>query len=292
MIKLRGCMVALVTPFRDGAVDTAKLEELVDWHIAQGTDALVPCGTTGESATLTHEEHRHVIEVVVKRAAGRIPVIAGTGSNSTAEAVALTQHAARAGATAALLITPYYNKPEPEGMYLHFKKVAESADIPIILYNVPGRTGRSITPETVARLAAIPNIVGIKEASLSIEQATEIRRRCDIIILSGEDSMTLPLMAIGATGVISVVANIAPRLMKKLVEAFAAGRNSEAERLHLQLYPLCKAMFLETNPIPVKAAMRMMGMLNGELRLPLSPLSPEKEPALQAVLRSFGLVSD
>ena len=290
MLTLRGCMVALVTPFRDGAVDYAKLDELVEWHIAQGTDALVPCGTTGESPTLSYDEHDRVIEQVVKRAAGRVPVIAGTGSNSTAEALQITQHAARAGADAALLITPYYNKPEPEGMYLHFKAVAEAVDLPLIIYNVPGRTGRSITPETVARLAELKNIVGIKEASLSLEFATEIRRRCDLTILSGEDSLTLPLMAIGGKGVISVVANIAPRPMKKMIQAFEAGRLAEAEEMHLRLYPLCKAMFIETNPIPVKAAMRMMGMLNGELRLPLSPLSAGKEPELRSVLRSMGLL--
>jgi len=284
-----GCLVALVTPFRNGDVDFAKLDELVDFHIEKGTGGIVPCGTTGESPTLSHDEHRQVIERVVKRVSGRVPVVAGTGSNSTAEAVSLTSFAAKVGADGALMITPYYNKPEPEGMYRHFRTVAEAVDIPIVLYNVPGRTGRSITAETVARLAELPNIVAIKEASLSMELASDIRRRCDITILSGEDSLTLPLMSLGATGVISVVANIAPEPMGEMVRAEAEGNHARALDLHLRLFPLCKAMFIETNPIPVKAAMRMMGLLNGELRLPLSPLTPEKEPLLREALREFGL---
>jgi len=285
----KGCLVALVTPFRNGDVDFTKLDELVDFHLEKGTDGIVPCGTTGESPTLTHDEHRQVIERVVKRVSGRVPVVAGTGSNSTAEAVSLTSFAAKVGADGALLITPYYNKPEPEGMYRHFRTVAEAADIPIVLYNVPGRTGRSITAETVARLAELPNIVAIKEASLSMELASDIRRRSDITILSGEDSLTLPLMSLGATGVISVVANLAPEAMSEMVRAETEGNHAHALDLHLRLFPLCKAMFIETNPIPVKAAMRMMGFLNGELRLPLSPLTPEKEPLLRQALRDFGL---
>ena len=290
MMEFRGCMVALVTPFADGEVDYAKLDELVDWHVARGTDALVPCGTTGESATLTHEEHGKVVEAVVKRAGGRIPVVAGTGSNSTAEAVRMTQYAAAVGADASLQISPYYNKPEPEGMYRHFRTIAESVDLPIVLYNVPGRTGRSMTPETVARLAEVDNIVALKDATLSIEFTTEVLRLCGITILSGEDSMTMPLMALGGKGVISVVANIAPQWMKKMVEAFAAGRLDEARELHLRLFPLAKAMFLETNPIPVKTAMQMMGLINGEMRLPLSPLSEEKREPLRKVLESFDLI--
>jgi len=289
-MEFRGCMVALVTPFADGEVDYAKLDELVDWHLGRGTDALVPCGTTGESATLTHEEHGKVIEAVVKRAAGRIPVIAGTGSNSTAEAVRMTQQAAAVGADASLQISPYYNKPEPEGMYRHFRAIAESVDLPIVLYNVPGRTGRSMTPETVARLAEIDNIVALKDATLSIEFTTEVLRLCEITVLSGEDSMTMPLMALGGKGVISVVANIVPGWMKKMVEAFEAGRLDEARALHLRLFPLAKAMFLETNPIPVKAAMQMMGMINGEMRLPLSPLSEGKREPLRKALDCFDLV--
>jgi len=289
-MEFRGCMVALVTPFADGEVDYAKLDELVDWHVARGTDALVPCGTTGESATLTHEEHGKIVEAVVKRAGGRIPVIAGTGSNSTAEAVRMTQQAAAVGADASLHISPYYNKPEPEGMYRHFRAIAESVDLPIILYNVPGRTGRSMTPETVARLAEVENIVALKDATLSIEFTTEVLRLCGITVISGEDSMTMPLMALGGRGVISVVANIAPELMKKMVEAFEAGRLDEARELHLRLFPLSKAMFLETNPIPVKTAMQMMGLINGEMRLPLSPLSEEKREPLRKVLERFDLI--
>ena len=285
----RGCMVALVTPFRNGDVDYNKIDELVDFHLEKGSDGLVPCGTTGESPTLSHQEHEKVIARVIERVAGRIPVVAGTGSNNTAEALRLTRFAKEVGADGALMITPYYNKPEPEGMYRHFKTVAEEVDIPIVLYNVPGRTGRSITPETVERLSAVPNIVAIKEASLSLELVSDIRRRCDITILSGEDSLTLPLMSLGATGAISVVGNVAPALMAEMIRVEAAGDHQTALDLHLKLFPLCKAMFVETNPIPVKAALKMMGLLNGELRLPLSPLSADKEPQLKAVLQEFDL---
>jgi len=284
-----GCLVALVTPFRNGEVDYDKLDELIDFHLEEGTDGIVPCGTTGESATLSHEEHQRVIERVVRRVAGQIPVVAGTGSNSTAEALMLTKFAKEVGADGALMITPYYNKPEPAGMYLHFKTIAEQADIPIVLYNVPSRTGRSIAIETVEELSHVPNIVAIKEASLSMEFATDVRRRTNLTILSGEDSLTLPLMSVGAKGVVSVVANIAPGPMCKMVRAYSAGRQEDALELHLKLYPLCKAMFLETNPIPLKGAMKMMGMMSDEMRLPLSPLSPDKEPKLRAALRQFGL---
>ena len=285
-----GCLVALVTPFRNGVVDYDKLDELVDFHLEEGTDGLVPCGTTGESPTLSHEEHERVIERVVQRAAGRMPVVAGTGSNSTSEALMLTKFAKDVGADGALMITPYYNKPEPAGMCLHFKTVAEQVDIPIVLYNVPGRTGRGIAIETVEELSHIPNIVAIKEAGLSMEFATEIRRRTNLTILSGEDSFTLPLMSIGAKGVVSVVANIAPGPVCKMVRAFSAGRHEDALELHLKLFPLCKAMFIETNPIPLKAAMQMMGMMSDEMRLPLSSLSADKEPGLRAALREFGLL--
>jgi 4-hydroxy-tetrahydrodipicolinate synthase len=272
-------------------VDYDTLDDLVDFHLEQGTDGIVPCGTTGESPTLSHEEHEHVIERVVKRVARQVPVIAGTGSNSTSEALMLTEYAKKVGADGALMITPYYNKPEPEGMYQHFRTVAEAVDIPIVLYNVPSRTGRSIAIETVERLSHVKNIVAIKEASISIEFATEVLRRCDMTLLSGEDSMTLPLLAIGGKGVISVVANIAPQPMCDMIRAFNDGRAHDAMALHRRLYPLCKAMFVETNPIPVKAAMKIMGMVNGELRLPLTALTADKEPRLRAALREFGLCS-
>ena len=289
-MELQGSFVAVVTPFANGEVDYEALDRLVEYHIENGTDGIVPCGTTGESPTLSHEEHEQVIERVIKQANGRVPVIAGTGSNNTAEAVRLTRFAEKAGADAALLISPYYNKPEPEGMFRHFKAIADSADIPQVLYNVPGRTGRTITIETVERLAEIPNIVAIKEASLSIEFATEIARNTDMTILSGEDSFTYPLMAVGAKGVISVVANIAPKLMKKLTASYLAGDYEEARKMHLYLYPLCKAVFIETNPIPVKAGMAMMGLIGDEIRLPLSPLSKGKEPTLQKVLEEYELL--
>ena len=286
----RGCLVALVTPFRDGEVDYDKLNELVDFHLEQGTDGIVPCGTTGESPTLSYDEHNKVIECVVKRVAGRVPVIAGTGSNSTAEAIAITRRAKDVGADASLQVSPYYNKPEPEGMYRHFKAIADAVNIPMVLYNVPGRTGRGIEAETIARLADLPNIVAVKEASLSLEHASEIKRRCDITLLSGEDSLTLPILSVGGAGVISVVGNIAPKPMCDMVRAFEAGDIAAARELHYKLFPLCRAMFLESNPIPVKAALKMMGMLNGELRLPLSPLSEAKEPVLADVMKTFGLL--
>ncbi len=287
-----GCFVALVTPFKNGEVDYTKLRELVDWHLDQGTDGIVPCGTTGESPTLSHQEHQEVIKAIVEHVAGRVPVVAGTGSNNTTEALRLTEFAAKAGAAAALMITPYYNKPEPEGMYEHFRTVAEAVDIPIILYNVPGRTGRSITPETVARLAEIPNIVGIKEASLSIDQVVDILRRCDITVLSGEDSLTLPLMAVGAKGVISVVANIIPKDMMAMIRAFNDANMARALEINQKMFPICKAAFIETNPIPIKTAMKLMGLLNGELRLPLSPMTSAHEAQLSEVLADYGLLNE
>jgi 4-hydroxy-tetrahydrodipicolinate synthase len=285
-----GCLVALVTPFRKGAVDYGNLRELVDWHLEQGTDGLVPCGTTGESPTLSFEEHEEVIRVVVERAQGRIPVVAGTGSNNTVEALRLTRFAKEAGADGALLITPYYNKPTQEGMYRHFRTIAEEVDIPIVLYNVPGRTGINLAPETVARLAEVKNIVGIKEASGSLDQASEIASRCRITILSGDDSLTLPLLSLGGMGVISVVANIVPRDMKAMIDAHQQGDGARARELHLKLFPLCRAMFLETNPIPVNAALRLLGMGTGEVRLPLCEMSPANEAKLRQVLVDYGLL--
>jgi len=285
-----GCLVALVTPFKKGAVDYENLRELVDWHLEQRTDGLVPCGTTGESPTLSFEEHEKVITTVVEQAKGRIPVVAGTGSNSTTEALQLTRFAKEAGADAALLITPYYNKPTQEGMYRHFRTVAEEVDIPIVLYNVPSRTGVNLTPETVARLAQLKNIVAIKEASGSLDQASEIASRCSITILSGDDSLTLPLLSVGATGVISVVGNIVPGDVKAMVTAYQRGDAVRARELHLKLFPLCRAMFLETNPIPVNVAMRLLGMGTGEVRLPLCEMSPPNEAKLRQALVDYRLL--
>ncbi len=283
--------MALVTPFKNGAVDFDKLGDLVDFHIKQGTDWISPCGTTGESPTLSHDEHEEVVKHVIRRARGRVPVLAGTGSNSTSEALRLTRSADKAGANAALMISPYYNKPEPEGMYQHFRAVADEVKIPIVLYNVPGRTGRSMDARTVARLAKhCKNIVAIKEASGNLDLTSEILSLCDIIVLSGDDSLTLPLMSIGGAGVISVAANIVAGDVKKMVQAFAKGRLTEARKRHRKLFPLCRAMFFETNPIPVKTAMKLLDRLNGEMRLPLSAMTPEKEKQLAAAMKDYGLL--
>lgn len=285
-----GSIVALVTPFRDGDVDLEKLRELVDFHINEGTNAISPCGTTGESPTLSHEEHERVISEVVQRVQGRVPVIAGTGSNNTKEALRLTKYASRAGADGVLVITPYYNKPTQEGLYRHFKALAEETDIPIVLYNVPSRTGISISPETVARLAELKNIVAIKEASGSLDQVSDIMGLCNITVLSGDDSLTLPILAIGGKGVVSVVANIVPRDTSNMVSSFLRGDLETARESHRRLFPLSKAMFIETNPIPVKTAMRMLGRLNGEVRLPLCEMSKANEQKLAKALNDYGLL--
>ncbi len=287
----RGVITALVTPMKeDGAIDFAALERLVDFHAAKKTDAVLPCGSTGESATLSHEEHIKVIEAVVRRSADRIPVIAGTGSNSTREAIALTTAAAKLKVSAALLITPYYNKPTQEGMYRHFKAVAESVEIPIILYNVPGRTGVNLEPATVARLAQIPNIVALKEAGGSLEQVNRIVTTSDIEVLSGDDSLTYPMLALGATGVISVAANIVPDRLGEMIRLFHDGKHLEGLAIHKRLYPLMNGLFVESNPIPVKAAMAMMGMIPGGLRPPLTPLSEDKRGPLRRILADLGLL--
>jgi len=288
----KGSIVAIVTPFRDGRVDEQALGELIDWHVECGTDAIVPCGTTGESATLNYEEHNRVIEFTVQKAAGRVPVIAGTGSNSTDEAVELTRHARQAGADGALLITPYYNKPTQEGLYRHFKAVADEVDIPLVMYNVPGRTSVNMTPETVARCAQIENIVAVKEATADLRQVSEIIELCGgrLSVLSGDDFTVLPTLAVGGKGVISVSANCAPADMAGLCDAFFAGDTDEAVRLHYKLQPLNRAMFLETNPIPVKTALSMMGRCSPELRLPLCPMSGPHREALSLALKDYGLV--
>ena len=282
-----GSFVALVTPFRGGKVDVEKLEELVDYHVEAGTSGLVPCGTTGESATLSHEEHELVISTVVRKADGRIPVIAGTGSNSTSEAIRLTRHAKEAGADGALLITPYYNRPTQKGLVAHFEAVSRAVDIPLVLYNVPSRTGVNMLPPTVIECASLPNVVGIKEASGSIDQTVEILSACELTVLSGDDSLTLPLMSVGAKGVISVAANVVPKPMVDLVDLAAAGDFAGAREVHFRLYPLFKALFVETNPIPVNAAMALQGMIGPELRLPLVPASDATREALEKVLAAI-----
>jgi len=285
-----GSIVAMVTPFKDGEVDYDKLGELVQYHIDNGTNAIIPCGTTGESPTLTHREHGEVIGKVIEAAAGRIPVIAGTGSNNTSEAVSMTRHAKETGADGSLIITPYYNKPTQQGIYEHYKAILEEVNIPIIVYNVPSRTGVSISAETVARLAEFDNIVAIKEATGDIDQASQILNMCDITVLSGDDSLTLPIMSIGGKGVVSVLANILPREVSELTSSFLKGEIKNAQRLHNSLFPVCKAMFIETNPISVKTAMKLLGRLNGEMRLPLCDMSDEHKRQLKIALEKYGLV--
>jgi 4-hydroxy-tetrahydrodipicolinate synthase len=282
-----GSHVAIVTPFRKGKVDERALGDLIEWQIAKGTNGIVPCGTTGESATLSHEEHNRVIELTVEVVRRRVPVTAGTGSNSTEEAISLTKHAKEAGADAALLITPYYNKPTQEGLYRHYKAIAEAVDLPLVLYNIPGRTGVNMLPTTIARLAVIQNIVGVKEGSGVIQQASDIVHMCGdrLAVLAGDDAMTLPMMAVGGQGVITVTANIAPTEMANLVKAFTAGNIEEARRIHFQLSPLFAALFYETNPIPVKEALGMMGKIDPELRLPLCPMGKENRDKLMQVMK-------
>jgi 4-hydroxy-tetrahydrodipicolinate synthase len=289
--QFTGLTVALITPFRNGEVDYQALSRLVDWHIEQGTDCLAPVGTTGESPTLDHEEHERVIATVVERAARRIKVMPGTGSNSTREAVRLTRFAKRAGADGALMVGPYYNKPTQEGYYRHFAAVAEAVDLPVVLYNIPGRTGSNILPETLARIAKFPSMVAVKEATGSLDQASQIACLCDLTILSGDDSLTLPLMSVGARGVISVVGNIVPRDMKAMVTAFEAGRLKEARDWHRKLFPLCRDMLgAATNPIPLKAAMKHLGRDTGELRLPLYPMDATGETRVRQTLVDYGLL--
>jgi 4-hydroxy-tetrahydrodipicolinate synthase len=289
--QFAGVTVALITPFRQGELDLAALRRLVDWHVEQGTDCLAPVGTTGESPTLDHDEHERVIAVVVERAAGRLRVMAGTGSNSTTEAIRLTRFAKTAGADGALMVGPYYNKPTQEGYYRHFAAVAEAVDLPIILYNIPGRTASNMTPETIARLAEIPTIVAVKEATGSLDQASQIAALTNLTILSGDDTLTLPLMSIGGRGVVSVVGNIIPRDMKALVAAFDAGNIPDARAWHQRLFPLCRDLLsVATNPIPIKTAMRLLGRDTGELRLPLCPPDGAGEDRIRQSLTAYGLL--
>jgi 4-hydroxy-tetrahydrodipicolinate synthase len=291
-IMFKGSMVAIVTPFKHGKVDEKALGELIEFHIKSGTDVIVPCGTTGESATLSHEEHHRVVELTVKTVNKRIPVVAGAGSNSTSETQELTNYAMKAGADGVLLITPYYNKPTQEGLYQHFKKVAESADIPIVLYNVPGRTSVNMLPATVARLRTIKNIVGIKEATGDMKQVSELIRLCgrDFDVISGDDFTTLPLLCLGGAGSISVTANVAPADAAGMFDAFFAGKMEEALRLHYKMEPLHGAMFIETNPIPVKTSLALMGKISEEFRLPLCPMADANKEKLKKTLKDYGLI--
>lgn len=285
-----GLSVAIITPLKNDVLDIGRLREQIEFQIEAGTTCLVPVGTTGESPTLSHEEHERVISETVRIAAGRVKVMAGTGSNSTAEALRLTRWAAKEGADASLQVAPYYNKPTQEGFYQHFKAIAEDVSLPICVYNIPGRTGKNIEPETIARLAEIPNITMVKEATGSLDQCTQILNTTDLTVLSGDDSLTLPMMSVGAEGVISVAGNIVPHDVLAMVKAAACGDFVQAREWHHKLFPLCRDMLgLSTNPIPVKTAMRLLGRDAGELRLPMTPLTESEENRLRETLRKYGL---
>ncbi len=282
----KGAITALVTPMKDGMVDEQRLRDLVEFQINNGISALVPCGTTGEAATLSYEEHMRVIEIVVEQANKRVPVIAGTGSNSTHETIYLTEFAKKVGCDAALVVTPYYNKPTQKGLYEHFKAVAEAVDIPIVLYNVPGRTAVNMLPDTVIKLSKIKNIVAVKEASGSLDQVSEILAGVspDFDVLSGDDSLTIPMMALGAKGVISVASNIMPKEVSQMADAWLKGNIEEAKNMHLKLFTLFKGIFIETNPIPVKKALYLMGLIENDIRLPLVEMTPEGTEKLKKIL--------
>jgi 4-hydroxy-tetrahydrodipicolinate synthase len=288
----RGAISALITPFRDGAVDETALRDLVEWQISSGVDGLVPCGSTGESATLSHAEHEQVIRVVVEQARRRVPVIAGTGSNSTAEAIRLTTYAREIRADAALLISPYYNKPTQEGIYKHYKSIAANVDLPLIVYNIPGRTGSNILPETFARLCDVRQIAAIKESSGSLDQCSDILKLCGdrLDLLSGDDSLTLPLMSIGAKGVISVVTNVMPREMHEMAAAALANDFEPSRQLHFRMLPLMRALFTETNPIPVKQACAFMGKCANEVRMPLTAMTSGPAERLRGAMRELRLI--
>lgn len=287
-----GAYTAIVTPFKDGLVDEAGLKKLIKFGVDGGVSGFVPCGTTGESPTLSHEEHNRVVEITVKELAGQLKVIAGSGSNSTEEAINLTRHAKKVGADGVLLVSPYYNKPTQEGLYRHFKAIAEAVDIPIILYNIQGRTAVNIETSTVEKLAKLPNIVGVKEASGSVLQMSEVIRLCgpDFDVLSGDDQMTFPLMAMGGVGVISVITNIIPDKMSALVNHMLRGETDKARAIHFEIFELCQAAFVETNPIPIKAALGLMGMITPEFRLPLCEPAAANLEKLRGVLGRYGLI--
>ena len=287
-MSYQGSLVALITPFRNGTVDEAKLRELVDFQIASGTNGLVPCGTTGEAATMSDDEVDRVIEIVVDQARGRVPIIAGTGANDTRKTIKYTEHARERGADAALIVTPYYNKPTPEGVYQHFKAIGQACDLPVILYNIPGRTGSNVPPETIVRIAReIPTVVGVKEASGSIDQSSQIVIGAgpSFDVLSGDDSLTLPIMSVGGKGVISVLANVAPKPVAEMTAAFLRGDARRAQEIHAQVFNLCRALFIETNPIPVKAAAGMLGLCSDEVRLPLWAIGEANRQKLAAALK-------
>jgi 4-hydroxy-tetrahydrodipicolinate synthase len=287
-----GVTVAIVTPFKNGDIDWAALGKLIEWHIGEGTHTLAPCGTTGESPTLTHDENEKVVAFVCEKAAGRIKIMAGTGSNNTSEAIRMTKAAKRAGATGTLQVGPYYNKPTQEGYFRHFGAIAEACDLPQVVYNIPGRTASNIAPETLARLAdAYPTIVAVKEATGSLDQASSIAALCDLAILSGDDSLTLPLMSIGGKGVVSVVGNIVPKDMLALVKAASEGKFAEALAIHRKLFPLCRDMLsVATNPIPVKTALKLLGRDSGEMRLPMCAMDAAGEAKVRQTLANYGLV--
>ncbi len=288
----KGSIVAIVTPFKDGRIDEEVYRKLIEEQIEGGTSAIVPCGTTGESATLSMEEHGRVIDIAVDAVKKRVPVIAGAGGNSTREAIELTRHAKAAGADATLQVTPYYNKPTQEGLYRHFSAIAQAVSFPQVLYNVPGRTSVNMLPETVARLAELPEIKAIKEASGSLAQMADILNLAGekIILLSGDDNVTLPVLSIGGKGVISVVANLIPEDNAKMIQAWEEGRADEARQRFFRIFPLCKAMFYETNPIPVKTGLALMGKIDGEMRLPLSPMAPANVEKLRKDLQAYGVL--
>jgi len=289
---LKGAITAIVTPFKNGQLDEAAYRELIEFQIKGGIHGIVPCGTTGESATLSHAEHKRVVETCIDQVKKRVPVVAGTGSNNTAESVDLTKHAEQAGADYALMITPYYNKPTQEGLYQHYKTVASQTKIPIVVYNVPTRTSVNLLPETVARLCGIPNIVGIKEATGDLKQCAKVLELCGdrITVLSGDDFTVLPLLAVGGQGVISVVSNVAPGDMAGMCTAFFNGDLAAARKLHYKMWPLMEAMFIETNPTPAKTALKMLGKITGEVRQPLWPLAPQNEEKLRQVMQEYGLI--
>ena len=293
MSIFRGAFVAIVTPYIDGQIDEQGLIDLIEFHITNGTHGIVPCGTTGESATMTHEEHNRVVQLTVKTVNGRVPVVAGSGSNSTAEAIDLTRHARDAGVDGVLMVSPYYNKPSQEGLYQHYKAVAEAVDVPIILYNVPSRTSSNILPQTVARLAQIDNIVGIKEATADLNQISEVIRLCpaDFSVLSGDDFTSMPTVLIGGTGVISVTSNVAPRDMADMMEAALAGDLAKANQMHYKLFPLMQAMFYDTNPVPAKKSLELMGKIqSGTPRLPLYTIGDDNLARLKEALSAYGLI--
>ncbi len=285
-----GLSVALVTPFKDGKLDVDRLKQQIEFQVEAGTNCVVPCGTTGESPTLSHPEHERMISETIQFAAGRVKVMAGTGSNSTDEAISLTEWAAKEGADASLQVAPYYNKPTQEGFYQHYKAIAEAVDVPICVYNIPGRTGKNIEPETIARIAEFDNVTMVKEATGSLDQASQILSLTDLTVLSGDDSLTLPLMSIGGEGVVSVVGNIVPQDMIAMVNAFRSGDIAEAQRWHHKLFPLCRDMLgLATNPVPLKAAMAEMGRDTGDLRLPMTPLNADELESLRKTLATYGI---